>query len=106
MQTLFAQDARIARRGRKRWLGLMFATQLPQHLPDEVLGLINNFFLHKLTDANVIARLKRSIGGIDDSLWDRLPNLAAGQAIVSATSLSRPLLVALDPTPCKLLMVE
>jgi DNA helicase HerA-like ATPase len=106
MQTLFAQVARIARRGRKRWMGLMFATQLPQHLPDEVLGLINNFFLHKLTDSNVIARLKRSIGGIDDGLWDRLPNLAAGQAIVSATSLSRPLLVALDPTPCKLLMVE
>lgn len=106
MQTLFAQVARIARRGRKRWLGLVFATQLPQHLPDEVLGLLNNVFLHKLSDAGVISRLKRSIGGIDDSLWDRLPNLAAGQAIVSATSLARPLLVALDPTPCKLLMVE
>jgi hypothetical protein len=106
MQTLFAQVARIARRGRKRWLGLMFATQLPQHLPDEVLGLINNFFLHKLTDANVISRLRRSVGGIDDGLWDRLPNLAAGQAIITATSLARPLLVALDPTPCKLLMVE
>lgn len=106
MQTLFAQVARIARRGRKRWLGLVFATQLPQHLPDEVLGLINNFFLHKLTDAGVISRLKRSVGGIDDGLWSRLPNLAAGQAIVSSTSLARPLLVALDPTPCKLLMVE
>jgi hypothetical protein len=106
MQTLFAQVARIARRGRKRWLGLMFATQLPQHLPDEVLGLINNFFLHKLTDSNVIARLRRSVGGIDEGLWDRLPNLAAGQAIVSATSFARPLLVALDPAPCKLLMAD
>ncbi|MDQ3007170.1 MAG: ATP-binding protein [Chloroflexota bacterium] len=106
MQNLFEQVARIARRGRKRWLGLMFVTQLPQHLPDEVLGLINNYILHKITDSNVIARLKRSIGGIDEGLWNRLPNLAPGQAIVSMTSMSRPLLVAIHPTPCRLRMVE
>ncbi|MBI4336490.1 MAG: ATP-binding protein, partial [Chloroflexi bacterium] len=47
MSVLFQQVARIARRGRKRWLGLCFITQLPQHLPDEVLGLINNWVLHK-----------------------------------------------------------
>ena len=106
MEVLFHQVARIARRGRKRWLGLMFITQLPQHLPDEVLGLINNWMLHKINDANVIARLRRSIGGINDGLWERLPALAPGQAVVSFTSLTRPLLVAIDPTPVKLLMVE
>lgn len=106
MPVLFQQVARIARRGRKRWLGLAFVTQLPQHLPDEVLGLINNFILHKIADAGVINRLKRSIGGIDEGLWSRLPSLAPGQAIVSMTSMARPLLVAIDPTPCKLHMVD
>jgi hypothetical protein len=106
MPIVFQQVARIARRGRKRWLGLVFVTQLPQHLPDEVLGLINNYVLHKIADANVISRLKRSIGGIDPSLWDRLPNLAPGQAIVSAASMARPLLVSIDPTPSKLRMIE
>jgi DNA helicase HerA-like ATPase len=106
MENLFEQVARIARRGRKRWIGLIFVTQLPQHLPDEVLGLVNNFILHKISDANVIARLKRSIGGIDERQWDRLPNLAPGQAIVSMTSMSRSLLVAIHPTPCKLRMVD
>jgi DNA helicase HerA-like ATPase len=106
MDNLFQQVARIARRGRKRWLGLMFVTQLPQHLPDEVLGLINNFILHKISDDNVITRLKKSIGGIDDGLWTRLPNLAPGQAVVSITTLSRPVLTAIDPTPCKLLMTR
>jgi DNA helicase HerA-like ATPase len=106
MQNLFEQVARIARRGRKRWIGLMFITQLPQHLPDEVLGLINNYVLHKITDTNVIGRLKRTIGGIDEGLWNRLPNLAPGQAIVSMTSMSRPLLVAINPTPCKLRMID
>lgn len=106
MSNLFQQVARIARRGRKRWLGLVFVTQLPQHLPDEVLGLINSFILHKVSDANVVSQLKRSIGGVDASLWNRLPNLAPGQAIVSTPSLSRSLLVAIDPSPCKLLMVD
>ncbi|MFQ5741808.1 MAG: ATP-binding protein, partial [Acidobacteriota bacterium] len=106
MEVLFQQVSRIARRGRKRWLGLVFITQLPQHLPDEVLGLINNWILHKISDSNVISRLKRSIGGINDTLWRHLPSLAPGQAIVSLTSLARPLEVSIDPTPCKLLMVE
>jgi len=97
MSNLFEQVARIARRGRKRWLGLMFVTQLPQHLPDEVLGLINSFVLHKINDAAVVSRLKKSIGGVEESLWNKLPNLAQGQAIV---------LVAMNPTPCKLLMVD
>lgn len=106
MSNLFQQVAKIARRGRKRWLGLVFVTQLPQHLPDEVLGLVNSFILHKISDANVVSQLKRSIGGVDSSLWSRLPNLAPGQAIVSAPSLSRSLLIAVDPSPCKLLMID
>ncbi|MFY9822774.1 MAG: ATP-binding protein [Thermoanaerobaculia bacterium] len=106
MEVLFQQVARIARRGRKRWLGLVFITQLPQHLPDEVLGLINNWILHKIGDANVVSRLRRSIGGISDALWRHLPSLAPGQAIASFTSLARPLEISIDPTSCKLLMVE
>jgi DNA helicase HerA-like ATPase len=81
-------------------------TQLPQHLPDEVLGLVNNFILHKIADDGVIARLRRTVGGIDDGLWARLPGLAPGQAIVSMTSFARPLLVAMDPAPCRLRMTE
>ncbi len=106
MPVLFQQVARVARRGRKRWLGLVFVTQLPQHLPDEVLGLINNYILHKIGDANVISRLKRSLGVVDNSLWQRLPNLAPGQALVAMSSFARPLLLNIDPTPCKLRMVE
>jgi len=106
MPILYQQVARIARRGRKRWLGLTFVTQLPQHLPDEVLGLVNNYILHKIGDANVISRLKRSLGVVDDSLWSRLPNLAPGQALVAMSSFARPLLINIDPTPCKLRMVS
>src|SRR5437016_2726746 len=104
MENLFAQVARIARRGRKRWLGLVFVTQLPQHLPSEVLGLINNYVIHKIADSGVVDRLKKSIGGIDKAQWNMVSSLAPGQALVSLTSMTRPLLVSIDPAPCKLLM--
>ncbi len=106
MPNLFQQVSRIAKRGRKRWLSLVFVTQLPQHLPRQVLGLVNNFVLHKINDAVTISRLKASIAGVDDALWQRLPGLAPGQAIVSFTSMARPLLVAVDPTPAKLRMID
>src|ERR1700722_20348786 len=97
MKGLFEQVARIAKRGRKRWLGLVFVTQLPQHLPQSVLGLCNSVILHRLNDAAVIARLRKSLGGIDDGLWHRSPGLAPGQAVVSFPHFTRPLLTAIDP---------
>jgi DNA helicase HerA-like ATPase len=103
---LFQQVARIAKRGRKRWLGLCFVTQLPAHLPKQVLGLCNSFILHKLTDPHVVNQLKRQVGGVDEGLWDRLPGLAPGQAVAAFPHLTRPILVSIDPTPCQLRMTD
>lgn len=103
---LFEQVARIAKRGRKRWLGLVFVTQLPQHLPRQVFGLVNSYVLHKITDPHVVATLRKTVGGIDDSLWNRLSALAPGQAIVSFPHMARPLLASIDPTPAELRMVD
>jgi DNA helicase HerA-like ATPase len=106
MPNLFDQVARIARRGRKRYLGLTFVTQLPGHLPDEVFGLVNNWVLHKLTDTNVIDRLRKVVPSVSDANWRSLPNFAPGQALCSFTHLTRPVMVAVDPTPCRLRMVD
>jgi DNA helicase HerA-like ATPase len=106
MPVLFEQVARIAKRGRKRWLGLVFVTQLPQHLPREVLGLVNNYILHRINDEGVIRGLRQVIPGIDEAMWNRLPALAPGQAIVSMTHMARPLLVSVDPAPCRLRMID
>jgi uncharacterized protein len=106
MPVLFEHVARIAKRGRKRWLGLVFVTQLPQHLPNEVLGLVNNFIIHKITDSTVVSRMQRTVGSIDEGLWGRVPRLAPGQALMSFTNFATPLMVAIDPAPCKRLLVE
>ncbi|EPX63077.1 Bipolar DNA helicase [Cystobacter fuscus DSM 2262] len=106
MPVLFEQVAKIAKRGRKRWLGLVFVTQLPQHLPNEVLGLLNNFIIHKITDSSVISRMQKTAGNIDESLWNRVSRLAPGQALVSFSNFARPLMVAVDPAPVKRLLVD
>ena len=106
MPNLFDQVARIARRGRKRYLGLVFVTQLPSHLPDEVLGLVNNWILHKLTDTGVVNRLRKVVPGVNEATWNSLPNLAPGQALCSFTHLARPIMVTVDPSPCQLRMVD
>lgn len=106
MPVLFEQVAKIAKRGRKRWIGLTFVTQLPQHLPKQVFGLCNSYILHKLTDPAVISTLKRTVGSVDEGLWVRLPTLAPGQAITSFPHFTRPLLTSIDPTGCKLRMAE
>lgn len=79
MPIRFQQVARIAKRGRKRWLGLVFVTQFPQHLPRQVLGLVNGSILHKITDPQVVSSLRRTADGVEDGLWRRRPNLAPGR---------------------------
>lgn len=106
MPNLFDQVARIARRGRKRYLGLVFVTQLPSHLPDEVLGLVNNWILHKLTDTGVVNRLRKVVPGVSEATWNSLPNLAPGQALCSFTHIARPVMATVDPSPCQLRMVD
>ncbi len=106
MPALFGQIERIARRGRKRWLGLVFATQFPQHLPSELFTLCNNRILLRLGDEPTITRLKHSVGGVSDGLWTRLKSLPTGQAIVSAHGIDPAMLVALEPGRCKLQMVD
>lgn len=106
MPLLFEQVSKIAKRGRKRWLSLAFVTQLPQHLPRELLGLINNYILHKINDAATVSMLQKVVTGIDESLWRRLPGLAPGQAICHFQHMERALLVAVDPATAKLRMID
>lgn len=106
MPAVFGQIQRIARRGRKRWLGLVFATQFPQHLPGELFTLCNNRILMRLGDEPTLRKLQQSVGGVPQALWGRLKNLPTGQAIVSAHGIEPAMIVALDPGRCQLRMVD
>jgi hypothetical protein len=104
MPNLFDQVARIARRGRKRYLGLVFATQFPGHLPREVLSLVNNWVLLKITDYQVVGKLKEQVPMVDDVTWRSLKNFAPGQAVIKFEHMKRAVRTIIDPAPCKLRM--
>lgn len=105
MPTLRDQLMKIAKRGRKRYLGLTFVTQSPNDLPDDVLGLVNNWIIYKIDEAT-IRRLKSYIPNSDDSLWALVRGLGPGQALVSFTHMRRPVIAAIDPSPARLLMAD
>ena len=75
---------------------------------DEIKGLLatGGDILHKINDEGVIRSLRQTVPGIDEGLWRRLPALAPGQAIVSASHMTRALLVSIDPSPCQLRMID
>ena len=105
MPALRDQLMRIAKRGRKRYLGLTFVTQSPNDLPDDVLGLVNNWIIYKIDEAT-IRRLKSYIPNSDDSLWSLVRGLGPGQSLVSFTHMRRPVIAAIDPSPARLLMAD
>jgi DNA helicase HerA-like ATPase len=106
MPIIREQVERIARRGRKRYLGLTFITQMPQHLPDEMLSLVNNWVIHKIADESVVRRLQKVVQNVDPGIWTRVPSMAPGQALVSMTHLRKALMTLIDPSPCELRMTD
>jgi hypothetical protein len=105
MPTLRDQLVKIAKRGRKRYLGLTFVTQSPNDLPDEVLGLVNNWIIYKIDDP-IIRRLRSFVPNADDSLWNHVRGLGQGQAVTSFTHMKRPVITAMDPSPAMLRMTD
>jgi uncharacterized protein len=105
MPTLRDQVVKIAKRGRKRYLGLTFVTQSPNDLPDDVLGLVNNWIIYKIDDP-IIRRVRSFVPNADDSLWHLVRGLGQGQAVTSFTHMKRPVITAMDPSPAMLRMAD
>ena len=73
----------IARRGRKRWLGLCFISQQPSHLPNEIFELSNTRLVHNIRSQKNLEVLKSSSGDVGEETWDTVPSLDPGHAIVN-----------------------
>jgi hypothetical protein len=97
MEQTLSQLQRIARRGRKRWLILHFVTQSPQHLPSELFELANNKIIHQTTGTENLRVLKLAAGTINDGIWDDVPNLGIGRAIVVCRQYPHPIIVRIRP---------
>lgn len=97
MEQTLSQLQRIARRGRKRWLILHFVTQSPQHLPSELFELANNKIIHQTTGTENLRVLKLAAGTINEGIWDDVPSLGIGRAIVVSSQYPHPIMVRIRP---------
>ena len=87
----------ISRRGRKRWMALALVSQQPNHVPDEIFELTNTRFIHQLKSLANLDPVKETTGSVDESLWETVPALAPGRALLTGSAFSRPLFVDIRP---------
>ena len=97
MEQTLDQLRRIARRGRKRWLALHFVTQSPQHLPPELFELANNKIIHQTTGSVNLSVLKSAAGAINEGVWNDVPSLGRGRAIIVSSQFPHPIIVRIRP---------
>lgn len=83
----------IARRGRKRWLSLCFISQQPAHLPSEIFELANTRIVHNIRSKGNLEVLKTSSGDVTEEMWDSVPSLGVGQAIINGPQFKNSLVV-------------
>ncbi|MDD5591213.1 MAG: ATP-binding protein [Dehalococcoidales bacterium] len=91
----------IARRGRKRWLGLCFISQQPSHLPNEIFELCNTRIVHTIKSHANLNALKLTAGDVSEEMWNNVPSLGTGQAVISSPQLRDPIVVNVRPCRTK-----
>ncbi len=101
MEQTLDQLRRIARRGRKRWIALHFVTQSPQHLPSELFELANNKIIHQTTGAENLRVLKAAAGTVNEAIWEDVPSLGKGRAIIVSSQYPHPIIVQIRPASSK-----
>jgi uncharacterized protein len=92
MEALLDRLREVARRGRKRWLGLCFISQQPSHLPDEIYELCNTKIIHQTTGSHNLKALKVSAGSVNESTWNDVPILGAGRSIIVSPQFQHPIM--------------
>jgi hypothetical protein len=97
MEQTLDQLRRIARRGRKRWLALHLVTQSPQHLPSELFELANNKIIHQTTGSENLRVLKAAAGAVNEAIWEDVPSLGRGRAIVVSGQYPHPIIARIRP---------
>jgi len=96
----------LARRGRKRGISLGLVSQQPARLPPELFETINSRFIHRLSSAVNIKVLRESTGNVPESLWQTVPSLNRGEALVVSPSYHNAVIAQIRPAATKRLQAE
>ena len=96
----------MARQGRKRGLSLGIVSQQPSLLPAELIELTNTRFIHRLGSLTNLEALRSSTGNVPESLWNALPSLGRGEALIASPALEHAIITQVRPNRSKRLKVE
>ena len=90
----------ITRRGRKRWISLVFISQHPKHLPDEIFELTNTMIIHKLRSEENIKPVAYA-ASLTTQEKRIIPTLRTGEALISTPTLPSTIRVKIRPAKTK-----
>jgi DNA helicase HerA-like ATPase len=106
MQATMDKLREIARRGRKRWLGLTFISQQPSHLPAELFELCNTLFVHETNGRRNVDALKSTAGTINEGVWRDISVMGQGRCVIVCPQYRHPVVVQIDPCVSKRKLIE
>lgn len=86
----------IVKEGRKFGYYLTIASQRPSDISPTIVSQIHNYFIHRLVNDNDLRLLDRTMTSLDYVSKSSIPNLSAGQAIITGVSFDLPVVVKID----------
>lgn len=89
----------IVKEGRKFGYYLTIASQRPSDISPTIVSQIHNYFIHRLVNDNDLRLLDRTMTSLDYISKSSIPNLSAGQAIITGVSFDLPVVVKIDELP-------
>ncbi|HGQ4319554.1 TPA: ATP-binding protein, partial [Streptococcus pneumoniae] len=89
----------IVKEGRKFGYYLTIASQRPSDISPTIVSQIHNYFIHRLVNDNDLKLLDRTMTSLDYISKSSIPNLSAGQTIITGVSFDLPVIVKITQLP-------
>jgi DNA helicase HerA-like ATPase len=96
----------MARKGRKRGIGLGLISQQPALVPSELIELCNTRLMHRISSEPNIEVLRMGTANVPESLWSVLPSLGNGEALISSPKFHHSVIAQIRPNMSKRLRTE
>ncbi len=106
MQGTLSLMTELARRGRKRGISLGLVSQQPVSLPPELFETINTRIIHRLSSVANLQVLRESTGNVPESLWETVPSLSKGEALVVSPNYKNAVIALIRPAASKRLTAD
>lgn len=86
----------IIKEGRKFGFYLTLSSQRPADISPTILSQTHNYLIHRLVNENDLRMLEKTMPTLDKTSYNFIPSLGKGEAIITGSALSIPILVKID----------